>query len=113
MRIVATARQVRSSAQKVRLVADQVRGKSVEEAGEILMFGVQKGAALVANVLDSAIANAENNYVANVDELYISEIYVNEGQTLKRFRARARGRGARILKRLCHITIVLSDGLDD
>lgn len=113
MRVVATARQARISPQKARLIADQVRGKHVEEAGEILMFGLQKGAALVSGVLNSAIANAENNYLANVDELYISEIYVNEAQKFRRYRARARGRGARIVKRMSHITVVLSDGIDD
>ena len=97
------------SAQKVRLVADQIRGLAVERALEILAFSPKKAAAVVRKLLESAIANAENNNGADIDELRVKTIYVDEGPTQKRFRARARGRGNRILKRSCHINIVVSD----
>ena len=97
------------SAQKVRLVADQVRGKEVEEALDILEFSNKKAAELVKKVLNSAIANAEHNEGADVDELKISTIFVDEGRTLKRLRPRAKGRADRILKRSCHITVKVSD----
>lgn len=113
MRVAATAKHVHISPQKVRLIADQVRGKHVDEAADILLFDVQKGADAVSRVLNSAVSNAEQNNQANVDELFVSEIYVNGGAKLKRYRARARGRGARIEKRLCHITVVVSDGSDN
>jgi large subunit ribosomal protein L22 len=98
------------SAQKVRLVADQIRGKNVEEALNILHFSTKKAAALVHKLLNSAIANAEHNEGADVDELKVSTIFVDEGRTLKRLRPRAKGRADRILKRSCHITIKVGDG---
>ena len=100
------------SAQKVRLVADQIRGKDVEEALDILEFSNKKGADLVKKILNSAIANAEHNEGADVDELKVSTIFVDEGRTLKRLRPRAKGRADRILKRSCHITVKVSDSED-
>ena len=97
------------SAQKVRLVADQIRGKNVEEALDILEFSNKKGADVIKKILNSAIANAEHNEGADVDELKISTIFVDEGRTLKRLRPRAKGRADRILKRSCHITVKVSD----
>lgn len=95
----------RSSAQKCRLIADLVRGKSVESALNILRFSPRKGAALVRKAVESVVANAENNMGADVDDLSIREIYVDEGPTLKRMSARAKGRGNRISKRTCHIVV--------
>lgn len=97
------------SPQKCRLVANQIRGLRVEQALNILRFSRQRAANFIKKSLDSAIANAENNEGADVDELRISVIYVNEGPTLKRMHARAKGRGNRILKRTCHIAITVSD----
>ena len=110
MRVVAQAKTLRISAQKVRLIADQVRGQPVEDALNILAFSPQKAAALVSKVLESAIANAEHNEAADVDELRVGEIRVDEGVTMKRMRPRARGRGNRILKRTSHVTIAVTDG---
>jgi len=101
------------SAQKVRLVADQIRGKDVEEALDILEFSSKKGADIVKKVLNSAIANAEHNEGADVDELSVSTIFVDDGRTLKRLRPRAKGRADRILKRSCHITVKVSDSEKD
>lgn len=105
--MTATARLkgARISAQKARLVADQVRGKPVEEALNILTFSPKKAAGLIKKVLDSAIANAEHNEGADVDELKVASIFVDEGVTLKRIRPRAKGRADRIMKRSCHITV--------
>lgn len=100
------------SAQKVRLVADQIRGKEVEEALDILEFSNKKGADIVKKLLNSAIANAEHNEGADVDELKVSTIFVDEGRTLKRLRPRAKGRADRILKRSCHVTVKVSDSED-
>ena len=97
------------SAKKVRLAANIVRGKSIDCAYRMLKFSVNKSAAIVLKALESATANAENNYGLDIDALYISEIYVNEGVTAKRFRARAKGRGDRILKRSCHVTVIVSE----
>ncbi len=97
------------SAQKARLVADQIRGKSAEEALDILTFSNKKAADLVLKLLNSAIANAEHNEGADIDELKVSSIFVNEGRTLKRLRPRAKGRADRILKRSCHITVKVAD----
>lgn len=97
------------SAQKVRLVADQIRGKRAEEALDILSFSNKKAAGLVLKVLNSAIANAEHNDGADVDELKVSTIFVNEGRTMKRIKPRAKGRADRILKRSCHITVKVAD----
>ena len=110
MEVAARLKGARISAQKARLVADQVRGKSVEEALDLLEFSPKKAAHLVKKVLNSAIANAENNEGADVDELKVSSIYVDEGMTMKRLRPRAKGRADRILKRTCHITVKVADG---
>lgn len=99
----------RISAQKARLVADQVRGMGVEEAINLLAFSEKKAAQLIKKVVESAIANAENNEGANVDELKVSTIFVDEGMTMKRVKPRAKGRADRILKRSCHITVKVSD----
>ena len=109
MQAVAKHRFARISAQKGRLVADQIRGLPVEQALDVLAFSKKKGAALVKKVLDSAIANAENNEGADIDELRVKAIYVDEGPTLKRIRARAKGRASRILKRTSHITVTVAD----
>ena len=97
------------SAQKCRLVADQVRGLPVAKALEILQFSTKKAASFVHQVLESAIANAEHNDGADVDELKIASITVDEGPMLKRFKARAKGRINRIRKRSCHITIKVTE----
>ena len=97
------------SAQKARLVADQIRGKSVEEALDILQFSGKKGADIIKKVLESAIANAEHNDGADVDELKVSTIFVDEGMTMKRIQPRAKGRADRILKRSCHITVKVAE----
>ena len=110
MEVAAKLKGAQISAQKVRLVADQVRGKPVEEALSLLEFSPKKAAHIVKKILDSAIANAENNEGADVDELKISSIFVDEGRTMKRLRPRAKGRADRILKRSCHITVKVADG---
>lgn len=109
MEVVARLKGARISAQKVRLVADQVRGKAVEEALELLTYSPKKAAVIVKKVLNSAIANAEHNEGADVDELKISTICIDEGMTMKRIMPRAKGRADRILKRSCHITITVAD----
>ncbi|HEX7046385.1 MAG TPA: 50S ribosomal protein L22 [Gammaproteobacteria bacterium] len=109
MQVNAKLRFVRVSAQKARLVADQIRGKSVAEALQILQFSPKKSAHLVKKVLDSAIANAEHNNGADVDELRVSAVMVDQGPTLKRWMARAKGRGNRILKPTSHITVQVAD----
>ena len=109
MHATAKLRGARISAQKVRLVADQVRGMPVEEAEQLLSFSTKKAAHIVKKVLLSAIANAEHNDGADIDELSISTIMVDEGPTLKRGRARAKGRGSRILKRTSHITLTVAE----
>jgi large subunit ribosomal protein L22 len=109
MQAIAKHRYARISAQKGRLVADQIRGLPVEKALDVLTFSNKKGAELVKKVLDSAIANAEHNLGADIDELKVSAIYVDEGPTMKRIRARAKGRAARILKRTSHITVTVAD----
>lgn len=105
MEVAAKLRRVALSAQKARLVADQIRGKPVESALDVLAFSNKKGAGIVKKVLESAIANAEHNEGADVDELVVSSIYVDEAMTLKRLRPRAKGRADRIFKRYCHITV--------
>jgi large subunit ribosomal protein L22 len=107
--VAAILRGAQLSAQKARLVADQIRGKNVSEALTILEFSPKKGAELMKKVLESAIANAEHNEGADVDELNVSTIFVDEGTTMKRIRPRAKGRADRILKRSCHITIKVSE----
>ena len=109
MEVVAKLKGARMSAQKARLVADQVRGKSVESALEILQYSTKKGADIIKKVLESAIANAEHNDGADVDELKVSTIFVDEGMTMKRIKPRAKGRSDRILKRSCHITVKVAE----
>ena len=106
----AKLRGVRLSAQKGRLVADLIRGKPVEQALNILQFAPKKGAVLIRKVLESAIANAEHNDGADIDELKVTRVYVEKGPVLKRFSARAKGRGVRILKHSCHIHLTVGDG---
>ena len=109
MEVVAKLKGARLSAQKARLVADQIRGKGVEEALQVLTFSPKKGAEIIKKVLDSAIANAEHNEGADVDELKVSTIFVDEGVTMKRISPRAKGRADRIFKRSCHITVKVAD----
>ena len=109
MEVAAKLKGAHLSAQKARLVADQIRGKAVEEALELLTFSSTKAAVLIKKVLDSAIANAEHNEGADIDELQVSSIFIDEGTTMKRIRPRAKGRAGRILKRSCHITIKIAD----
>ncbi|MCK5525295.1 MAG: 50S ribosomal protein L22 [Thiomargarita sp.] len=109
MEVSSTHKYARISPQKCRLVADQIRGLPVEQALNLLKFSKQRAALFLKKTLDSAIANAENNEGADVDELHVSALYVNEGPTLKRMRARAKGRGNRILKRTSHIAVTVSD----
>jgi large subunit ribosomal protein L22 len=109
METKAILRGVRLSAQKGRLVADQVRGKSVEQALNILAFSPKKGAEIIKKVMESAIANAEHNDGADIDALKVKAIYVEEGATLKRFTARAKGRGNRISKPTCHIFVSVGE----
>lgn len=105
MQAIAKLRAARISAQKARLVADQIRGKHINEAIEILTFSQKKASGIILKLLNSAIANAENNEGADIDVLHIAEIQVGEGMTMKRFAARAEGRGNRILKRTSNIFI--------
>lgn len=109
MEVLAKLTGARISAQKVRLVADQIRGKGVEEALQLLTYSPKKAATIIKKVLNSAIANAEHNNGADVDELRIATIFVDGGMTMKRTLPRAKGRADRILKRSCHITIKVAD----
>ena len=109
MQAVAKLRHARISAQKGRLVADQVRGLPVERALNVLSFSNKKAAGIVKKVLESAIANAEHNKGADVDELRVAAICVDEGPTMKRIQPRAKGRANRILKRTSHITLTVAD----
>ncbi len=113
MEVTAILRYARISPQKCRLVADAVRGKPVGNALATLKFMPKKGAGLVLKVLESAIANAEHNNGADIDQLKISRIEIDEAPVLKRMHARAKGRGARIVKRNSHIKILVSDGKKD
>ncbi len=113
MEVTAKYRYARISPQKCRLVADVVRGKPVGNALATLKYMPKKGARFVYKVLASAVANAENNNGADIDELRVQRIYVDTAPVLKRFAARAKGRGARIVKRNSHITVVVSDGRKD
>ena len=113
MQVTAILRYARISPQKCRLVADTVRGKAVGNAIATLKFMPKKGAALVRKVLESAVANAEHNLGADIDTLKVTAIMVDEAPVLKRFQARAKGRGNRIVKRNSHITVVVSDGRKD
>jgi large subunit ribosomal protein L22 len=109
MEVAAKHKGARLSAQKARLVADQIRGKGVEEALDVLTFSTKKAAHLIKKVLESAIANAEHNDGLDVDDLRVSTIFVDEGATMKRIRPRAKGRADRIFKRTCHITVKVAD----
>jgi large subunit ribosomal protein L22 len=109
MEVAAILKFARISAQKGRLVADQVRGLKVERALNLLAFSPKKGADLMKKVLESAIANAEHNEGADVDELKVTRVFVNEGPSYKRMSPRAKGRGNRILKRTSHITVVVGN----
>lgn len=109
MEAKAVARYVRIAPRKVRLVVDLIRGKKVGEAFAILKHTPKAASPVVEKVLKSAIANADHNYNMDVDNLVISQIYVDQGPTLKRFRPRAQGRASRIHKRTSHITVVVSE----
>ena len=109
METTATLRGVRLSAQKGRLVADMIRGKPVEQALNILTFSPKKASKIVKKVLESAIANAEHNDGADIDELRVKTIYVEQGTTLKRSAARAKGRGARLVKPTCHVYVTVGN----
>lgn len=109
MEAKAILRSARISPQKARLVADQVRGLAVGRASNLLQFSDKKAAHLIRKVLLSAVANAENNLGADVDELKVAKIFVDEGAILKRMHARAKGRGSRISKRTSHITVVVGE----
>ena len=110
MDTTAKLRGVRLSPQKGRLVADLIRGKTVENALNILQFSPKRGAIIIRKVLESAIANAEHNAGADIDELKVTHICVEKGPVLKRFAARAKGRGVKILKPTCHIFLTVGDG---
>lgn len=109
MATIAKLKNTRISAQKMRLVADQIRGLPVDSAINVLTFSNKKAAKIIKKVLESAIANAEHNDAADVDELTVSEIMVDEGPTMKRWRPRARGRANKILKRMSHVTVAVSE----
>ncbi|HFC8487290.1 TPA: 50S ribosomal protein L22 [Neisseria subflava] len=109
MRVSAQHKNARISAQKARLVADLIRGKGVAQALNILAFSPKKGAELIKKVLESAIANAEHNNGADIDELKVVTIFVDKGPSLKRFQARAKGRGNRIEKQTCHINVTVGN----
>ena len=109
MGTTAKLRHARISPQKCRLVADQVRGLPVESALQTLTFSTKKASDIVKKVLESAIANAEHNDGADIDELTVKSIFIDQGPTLKRMRARAKGRSNRILKRTSHITVTVAE----
>ncbi len=109
MQAEATLKYARISAQKARLVADQIRGQRVEQALNTLAFSTKKGAGIVKKVLESAIANAEHNEGADIDELKVESVQVNEGPTMKRIMPRAKGRANRIMKRTSHITLTVAE----
>ncbi|HEY4971166.1 MAG TPA: 50S ribosomal protein L22 [Steroidobacteraceae bacterium] len=113
MEVMAKLRYARISPQKCRLVADVVRGEPVGSALSVLKFMPKKGAELVRKVLASAVANAEHNHGVDIDELKVSRVMIDEAPQLKRFAARAKGRGTRIVKRNSHITVAVSDGKKD
>jgi large subunit ribosomal protein L22 len=113
MQIVSKLKYARISPQKCRLVADIVRGKPVGNAIATLKYMPKKGADLVRKVLESAVANAEHNHGADIDELKVALIHIDAAPVLKRFAARAKGRGTRIVKRNSHITVAVSDGKKD
>ena len=109
METSAVAKFVRISPRKIRLVMDQVRGKRVDEALNMLSFAPQKGALILKKLIDSAVANAEQNSGVDVDSLFVKRVYADEGPTLKRFRPRAQGRATKIRKRSSHLTVVLDE----
>lgn len=109
MQVSAHLRYTSVAPQKARLVADLIRGKSIDKALDILNYSPKKSAAIIHKLLMSAIANAENNFGLDIDELYVSSIQVNQGPSLKRMRARAKGRGSRILKKMSHISVELAE----
>ena len=109
MQVSATAKRLQISPQKARLVVDQVRGKPVADALDILSFSTKKGAVLVRKVLESAIANAENNEGLSADSLFVKNAIVDGGPMMKRYRPRARGMASPIQKKTSHITVILSD----
>jgi len=109
MEALAKHRFARTSPQKARLVADQIRGLHVEKALEVLSYSTKKAADLMKKVLESAIANAEHNDGADIDELRVLKVFVDEGPTMKRIKPRAKGRADRVLKRSSHITVVVAD----
>ncbi|VFP84179.1 50S ribosomal protein L22 [Candidatus Erwinia haradaeae] len=112
METFARQRHAHSSAQKIRLVANLIRGKKVSKALDILRYTNKKAAVLVQKVLESAIANAEHNDGADIDKLRITKIFIDEGPSMKRIMPRAKGRADRILKRTSHITLAVSDRSD-
>ncbi len=109
METSAVAKFVRISPRKIRLIMDQVRGKRVDEALNMLSFAPQKGARILKKLINSAVANAEQNSGVDVDTLFVKRVYADEGPTLKRFRPRAQGRATRIRKRSSHLTVVLDE----
>lgn len=109
MQTTALLRGVRLSEQKGRLVADQIRGLPVDKALNVLAFSPKKGAVIIRKLLESAIANAEHNDGADIDELKISSIYIDRGTSMKRVSPRAKGRGNRLVKPTCHISLTVSD----
>jgi large subunit ribosomal protein L22 len=109
MKVKAVARHVRISPQKVRMLADAIKGKPVEKAIDTVRFMPQKSAGIVEKVLRSAVANADQKTDVDVDNLVVGNLIADKGPTLKRFHARARGRGARILKPTSHITVILTE----
>jgi large subunit ribosomal protein L22 len=109
MQASAVLRNADFSAQKARLVANDVRGMSADKAIEMLTFVPKKAAKVIKKIVESAVANAEHNEGADIDELKISTIKVDEAPTIKRYKSRAKGRGNRILKRRCHITVIVSE----
>ncbi len=109
MEVKAVARYVRISPQKVRMLADAIKGKPVDKAMDMLRFMPQKAAGIIEKVLRSAVANADQQADIDIDTLVVGNLLVDSGPTLKRFRARARGRGTRILKRTSHVTVVLTE----
>jgi large subunit ribosomal protein L22 len=109
MQAMAKMRHAKLSAQKARLIANQIRGLPAEQALNQLRFSTKKAAGLMRKVLESAIANAEHNEGADIDELKVAAVMVDEGPTMKRMRARAKGRGNRIIKQTSHLTVTVSD----
>lgn len=109
MEVAAKLKFARLSPQKCRLVCDLIRGLPIDRALNVLKFSQKKSADVLKKLLDSAIANAEHNHGADIDELKVAKVYADQGPTLKRMHARAKGRGSQVLKPTCHVTIVLSD----